>query len=123
MDYYTKPLTLIQAAYQYLTYGQELLYKIGVQKESVQTVIPSTSVFYIFVNNIHVIPVKMHAAKRIILHQIDSALEQGITLYSMSKLVMGALIVLSTLITIIFYRYVLNSYILRVFTMYEQIKI
>jgi hypothetical protein len=41
----------------------------------------------------------------------------------MSKLVMGALILLSTLITIIFYRYVLNSYILRVFTMYEQIKI
>lgn len=123
MDYYTKPMTIIQATQQYLTYGQQMVYRLATLKENVETVLGSTPFFFIAVNSLDVFPNKILSTKKLLIDEIEQALRKSDALQGTIKIVMGALVLLSIIATISFYRYLLNNYILRVLAMYEQIKV
>lgn len=58
-QFYTKKMTFIQSSYQFVTYEQQLLYRLRTLNEKVDTIIPSSIFFYIYVNNIDIVPIKI----------------------------------------------------------------
>lgn len=65
----------------------------------------------------------MNTIKETLISDIESNLSKGVNVYMLVSLLNSIIFIVSAFITVLFYRYILDNYVLKVLAMYEQINL
>jgi hypothetical protein len=122
-QFYLQQTDIIQAVLQYVSYATDISYRILSLQQPIQTILELPNYFFIFANNIDILPAKLLAIKNSILDSINLQLNQGFTLFLAIKLLNSLLILLAVAAVVAYYSYIHSNYIMQVLAMYQSIKV
>jgi len=89
----------------------------------IQFVLPSPYYFFIFANSLDILPDNMINIKNSVLQSVNTSVSNSFTVFLVIKLLVSALILLSIITVLLYYRFIYQNYILKVLAKYEQISL
>ena len=93
------------------------------KQATVSQVLPSPYYFFIAANSLDILPDSIINTKNTIMNSANASVTHSFTVFLVVKLLVSALLLLSIVAVLLYYRHIYQDYILQVFSMYEHINL